>query len=283
VSRLHDGRCQPGHWLLAAFFKPRPPPSRTAVVLNGFMLTAENEDATRWAEEAGQLLLDLRATSEPGKELGDAGDQLAHRHLMDRIADRYPADRIRSEEADQAQALGDQAGRVWIIDPLDGTREYSEGRDDWAVHVALAVDGLPAVGAVALPSQGKVLGSGNPPPLPVVAKVPRMVVSRSRPPDFVPFVADRVGATVVPMGSAGAKIAAVIQGDAEIYLHSGGQYEWDSAAPVAVALASGLVATRLDGSPLIYSQVDPWLPDLMVLHPSLSDVVTLALEEFRDH
>ncbi len=245
------------------------------------MLSAENDDAMRWAGEAGQLLVNLRSTSESGRALGDAGDQLAHQHLMRRISDRYPADRIRSEEADQTKKLGDQTGRVWIIDPLDGTREYSEGRADWAVHVALAIDGEPVVGAVALPSLDRVLGTGNPPPLAQPAAVPRMVVSRSRPPEFVPFVAEQLGATVVPMGSAGAKIAAVIQGNAEIYLHSGGQYEWDSAAPVAVALATGLVASRLDGSPLIYSQEDPWLPDLIVVHPTLSASVTQALRKFN--
>jgi 3'(2'), 5'-bisphosphate nucleotidase len=168
---------------------------------------------------------------------------------------------------------------VWIVDPLDGTREFSEGRDDWAVHVALAIDGEPVVGAVALPALGLVLGTGAPPPLSPAAKVPRVVVSRSRPPEFVAAVAERLGAVVAPMGSAGAKIAAVIRGEAEVYLHSGGQYEWDSAAPVAVALATGLDATRLDGSPLRYARPDPWLPDLMVIHPDLTDAVTAALEE----
>jgi 3'(2'), 5'-bisphosphate nucleotidase len=260
----------------------REPPQSSfvrPVVLNDCMFTAENEDARSWAAKAGQLLLELRSSSEPGKALGDAGDQLAHRYLMQRISDRYPSDRVRSEESDQTQKLNGQTGRVWIVDPLDGTREYSENRDDWAVHVALAIDGVPVVGAVALPALGTVLWTGNPPPLPRPPTVPRMVVSRSRPPQFVPFVAEEVGATVVPMGSAGAKIAAVIQGDAEIYLHSGGQYEWDSAAPVAVALATGLVATRLDGSSLVYSQEDPWLPDLVVAHPSIADSVMSALRE----
>jgi 3'(2'), 5'-bisphosphate nucleotidase len=148
------------------------------------------------------------------------------------------------------------------------------------VHVALAIDGEPVVGAVALPALDLVLGTGNPPPLSAPAAVPRMVVSRTRPPEFSSFIAQSLGATTIPMGSAGAKIAAVIRGEAEVYVHAGGQYEWDSAAPVAVALASGLHASRLDGSPLRYSQPDPWLPDLVVCHPTLADAVMEALGAF---
>lgn len=186
------------------------------------------------------------------------------------LADRFPHDRVRSEEADRDVVLPTDRGRVWIVDPLDGTREYGEGRADWAVHVALAVDGVPVVGAVALPGLDTVLSTAHPPPLPERPTVPRMVVSRSRPPAFVPLVAGRIGAQVVQMGSAGAKIAAVVRGEAEVYVHAGGQYEWDSAAPVAVALATGLHASRLDGSPLRYARPDPWLPDLVVCHPSLA-------------
>jgi 3'(2'), 5'-bisphosphate nucleotidase len=238
----------------------------------------EDEAAADIAEQAGQLLLDLSAHTDPGRARGKEGDLRAHRLITGLLAARFPDDRIRSEEADQSTPMATSAGRVWIVDPLDGTREYSEGRDDWAVHVALAVDGRPVVGAVALPALGLVLGTGAPPPIAPVASVARMVVSRSRPPEFVPALAERLGAVVVPMGSAGAKIAAVIRGQAEIYVHDGGQYEWDSAAPVAVALASGLHAGRLDGAPLSYSQPDPWLPDLMVCHPDLTLTVTAALE-----
>ena len=244
------------------------------------MFREEDRAAAEWARMAGVGLMELRSRSEPGKSLGQEGDRLSHRLLMERIAGRFPADRIRSEEADQSEALGAQSGRVWIVDPLDGTREYSEGREDWAVHVALAVDGDPVVGAVALPALDVVLGTGDPPPFQAPAPVPRMVVSRSRPPDFSSFVAEALGATTVPMGSAGAKIAAVIRGEAEVYVHAGGQYEWDSAAPVAVALAIGLHASRVDGSPLHYAQPDPWLPDLVVCHPTLTDSVMGALAAF---
>ena len=242
-------------------------------------LNREHRAAVELAEEAGAVLIELRSGPESGKALGQEGDRQSHRLLMEGIAARFPDDRIRSEEADQSAELGPVAGRIWIVDPLDGTREYSEGREDWAVHVALAVDGDPMVGAVALPAMGVVLGTGSPPPLQPAASIPRMVVSRTRPPSFVPFVADRLGAETVPMGSAGAKIAAVIRGEAEIYVHAGGQYEWDSAAPVAVALAMGLHASRLDGSPLRYSQPDPWLPDLAVCHPSLTGAVMAAVRD----
>jgi 3'(2'), 5'-bisphosphate nucleotidase len=238
---------------------------------------ADHRAAAELAGEAGVVLTDLRSGTLTGKDLGDEGDRRSHHLLMDRLAERFPADRVRSEEADQSEVLGASSGRVWIIDPLDGTREYSEGREDWAVHVALAIDGDPIVGAVALPAMGIVLDTGSLPVLAPPRSVPRMVVSRTRPPEFVPFVAERLGAETVPMGSAGAKIAAVIRGQAEVYVHAGGQYEWDSAAPVAVALAMGLHATRLDGSPLRYSQPDPWLPDLVVCHPSLADAVMSAL------
>jgi hypothetical protein len=167
------------------------------------MLSHEHRAAVELAAEAGGALMELRARSTPGKELGSEGDQLSQRLLMDRLATRFPADRIRSEEADRAERLDSASGRVWIIDPLDGTREYSEGRQDWAVHVALAVDGVARVGGVALPAMGVVLGTEDPPALAAPAAVPRLVVSRSRPPEFVPFVAERLGATTVPMGSAG--------------------------------------------------------------------------------
>ena len=242
---------------------------------------AESDDnaAVEMARRAGGLLRELQDGPLQGKELGAEGDRRSHELLVSLLAERYPDDRVRSEEDDQARELVDDAGRVWIIDPLDGTREYSERRTDWAVHVALAVDGAPDVGAVALPGLDLVLGTGDPPPLPELADTPRLVVSRTRPPEFVPFVAERLGAVTVPMGSAGAKISAVVRGEAEVYVHAGGQYEWDSCAPVAVALATGLHASRIDGSPLRYARPDPWLPDLVVCHPRLADAVLAAVRE----
>ncbi len=232
-----------------------------------------------WPSGPAGCSRDLQAGDLEGKALGAEGDQRSHDLLIGLLAERFPHDRVRSEEDDQAKELSDSAGRVWIIDPLDGTREYSERRTDWAVHVALAVDGAPAVGAVALPGLDLVLGTGDPPALPSRPDVPRLVVSRTRPPAFVPFVAERLGAETVPMGSAGAKISAVVRGEAEVYVHAGGQYEWDSCAPVAVALAAGLHASRIDGSPLRYARPDPWLPDLIVCHPDLADDVLAAVRD----
>jgi 3'(2'), 5'-bisphosphate nucleotidase len=239
----------------------------------------DHRAAAELAHQAGQVLRQLQDGDLEGKALGAEGDRRSHHLLLGLLAERFPADRVRSEEDDQAQELTDSAGRVWIIDPLDGTREYSERRTDWAVHVALAVDGAPVVGAVALPGLDLVLDTGNPPPLPPRQAVPRLVMSRTRPPAFVPFVVERLGAEAVPMGSAGAKISAVVRGEAEVYVHAGGQYEWDSCAPVAVALAAGLYASRIDGSPLRYARPDPWLPDLIVCHPDLADDVLRAVRD----
>ena len=248
------------------------------VVSSGYS-KRDHRAAAGLAAEAGALLAELQRGGLEGKELGAEGDRRSHELLTTLLAERFPNDRVRSEEDDQHEALTSDVGRVWIIDPLDGTREYSERRTDWAVHVALAVHGAPVVGAVALPGLDLVLDTGDPPPLAALPPRPRLVVSRTRPPEFVPFVAERLGAAVVPMGSAGAKISAVIRGEADVYVHAGGQYEWDSCAPVAVALAAGLHCARVDGSPLRYARPDPWLPDLVVCHPMLADAVLGAVRD----
>jgi 3'(2'), 5'-bisphosphate nucleotidase len=226
------------------------------------------EVAHALATSAGQLLLELRTTGLVGRELKDAGDRQAHVHLMAELARLRPDDGVLSEEgvADPAR-LGKQ--RVWIVDPLDGTREYSEiPREDWAVHVALCVDGVATTGAVALPARGRTLSTGR--PLPQLAPhegPPRLAVSRTRPAKEALALAEHLGGKLVPMGSAGAKAMAVVLGEIEVYAHSGGQYEWDSAAPVAVAAAAGLHVSRIDGSPLVYNQPDPYLPDLLICRP----------------
>ena len=206
------------------------------------------------------------------------GDRQAHELLVRELAAARPADAVLSEEgADDAARL--DAERVWVIDPLDGTREFSEpGRTDWAVHVALVIDERPVAGAVALPAQGLTLSTADPPRLPPErAGPPRMVVSRSRPPEQADAVAAALGADVVPLGSAGAKAMAVVRGAAEIYVHAGGQYEWDSCAPAAVARAAGCSATRLDGSPLRYNQPDVYLPDLLICRTELAQAALAAL------
>lgn len=219
------------------------------------------------AQEAGRILMDLRAAgTHEGKALGAQGDVLANAFLMEALAQHRPDDGVLSEEtADTPARLSKE--RVWIIDPLDGTREYGEGRADWAVHVGLSVGGKAALGAVALPGLDLVLDSAAPPPLPPMAPVPRLLVSRSRPAREAVTVAEVLGGELVPMGSAGAKAMAVVRGEAEIYLHSGGQYEWDNCAPVAVAAGAGLHVSRIDGSPLVYNNADTWLPDLLICRP----------------
>jgi 3'(2'), 5'-bisphosphate nucleotidase len=216
------------------------------------------------AQEAGRMLLILQQSKQfSGKELGDEGDRIANDFLMGMLRIRRRDDAILSEEEkDSASRLS--KSRVWIIDPLDGTREFSEGRSDWAVHVALAIDGRPEIGAVALPGLDQLLRSDLPIWVPDSQKAPRMVVSRTRPAKEAVAVAEAIGAELIPMGSAGAKAMAVVRGEADIYLHTGGQYEWDSCAPVAVAAAHGLHVSRVDGSALIYNQADVYLPDLLV-------------------
>lgn len=233
--------------------------------------------ATRLASEAGALLLALqRSGQSSGKALGDEGDAIANALLMKALRAHRSDDALLSEEeADNKDRLA--ARRVWIIDPLDGTREYSEGRSDWAVHVALAIDGIATVGAVALPGLGVTLSSGAPPPLPSANSPPKMVVSRTRPASEAIAVAEALGAVLLPMGSAGAKAMAVVRGEADIYLHSGGQYEWDNCAPVAVAQAAGLHVSRLDRSPMRYNNADSYLPDILVCRAELAEQILALL------
>lgn len=220
--------------------------------------------AAKLAEVAGQILCQVRESDLiTGKALGKAGDETANQFLVHAIREQRPEDGLLSEESKDTEERLSKS-RVWIIDPVDGTREYGERRSDWAVHVALAVDGVAHTGAVALPGLNKVLRSDAPAALPDAGNPLRMVVSRSRPAAEAVAVAEEIGAELVPMGSAGAKAMAVIRGEADIYLHSGGQYEWDSCAPVAVAQAHGLHCSRIDGSPLLYNQKDVYLPDLLI-------------------
>ena len=217
--------------------------------------------------------MELRAAPRAHRDIGAAGDRLSHQLLVAELNRLYPDDKVRSEEGLEHVA---GEGRLWIIDPLDGTREFRQlERSDWAVHVAMAVGGEAVVGAVALPALGLVLSTAEPPVLPVrePGEPPRVVVSRSRPPDVAYDVTEALDAVMIPMGSAGAKIAAVILGAADVYVHAGGQYEWDSCAPVAVATASGLHASRLDGEPLRYGDPDAWLPDLVVCRHEYAEAV----------
>ena len=239
----------------------------------------DHELAAALAGEAGRLLLGVRQelADAEAEERKNQGDKRSHDYLMAALASARPDDAVLSEEgADDPARLN--AERVWIVDPLDGTREFSElGRQDWAVHVALWCGGELAAGAVALPAQGVTLATPAVPTPPEWRDAPRVVVSRTRPPAVAQRVRDHLDGTLVEMGSAGAKVAAVVRGQADVYVHAGGQYEWDSAAPVAVARAAGLHTSRIDGSPLSYNRSDPLLPDLLVCRPEYADAVLTAL------
>jgi 3'(2'), 5'-bisphosphate nucleotidase len=240
-------------------------------------MPTDHEVAADVATRAGEMLLALRQRAGEGAahdwwSVRDEGDWSSHHFIVDALAQLRPGDKVLSEEGlEDRSRLG--ADRVWIVDPLDGTREFGEpGRTDWAVHVAL-VDGkgAPIAGAVALPAVGITLSTDPaPPPPPPRAGPPRVIVSRSRPPAAVLRVAEALQADIVTMGSAGAKAMAVVLGDADVYAHAGGQYEWDNCAPAAVAVAAGLHASRIDGRPLVYNQPDPWLPDLLICRPELA-------------
>jgi 3'(2'), 5'-bisphosphate nucleotidase len=237
------------------------------------------------ATQTGRRLLALRAGSDDPASLRAAGDRLAHEYLLAELARLRPGDAVLSEEgSDDGARLS--AARAWIVDPLDGTREFGEaGRTDWAVHVALWERGDLTAGAVALPAQQQTLSTANPPVSGGShaggthhSGPPRIVVSRSRPPAFMARLAELTGAVLLPLGSAGAKAAAVIRGEADAYVHAGGQYEWDSAAPVAVARAAGLHASRLNGSPLRYNQADPLLPDILICPVAVAGWLTEAIK-----
>jgi 3'(2'), 5'-bisphosphate nucleotidase len=247
------------------------------------IIADDTELAAYLAGAAGALVLEMRDTSGlVAKELGNAGDRTANQFLIRTLAEQRPDDGLLSEESKDTDARLSKS-RVWIIDPVDGTREYSEGRSDWAVHVALAIDGAPVIGAVALPALVLVLRTDQPAIIPPAPDKLRMVVSRTRPAPEAVAVAEALGAELIPMGSAGAKAMAVVRGEADIYLHTGGQYEWDSCAPVAVAAAYGLHVSRVDGSPLVYNQRDVYMPDLLICRkehaPHVLALVQLSAEK----
>nr|BBG91907.1 PAPS 3'-phosphatase [Streptomyces sp.] len=260
-------------------------------------LSDDAQLASYLAVGAGRVLLDLREDVGFGdsRQLKRLGDARAHRHLVTALARHRPGDAVLSEEGvDDPGRL--EASRVWIVDPLDGTREFSEeGRTDWAVHVALWAEGRLTAGAVAIPARDTVLTTAGPPPpasggasartggvgTSTGGRRLRLAVSRSRPPALTGPLAATLDAELVPMGSAGVKIAAVVQGAADAYVHAGGQYEWDSAAPVAVALAHGFHASRIDGSPLEYNKKGAWLPDLVVCRQEDRERLVAAIQDAR--
>lgn len=251
--------------------QPAPPSGET-----------DGELAVRLARETGQRLVALRAEMfEDGAvpwEIMDTGDALGHAYIAEQLRAHRPDDAVLDEEGreDPRRFTSD---RVWIIDPLDGTREYGEqGRHDWAVHVALWGGTGFVAGAVALPALDLVFATHPAAVVPPSGRdAPRLVTSRYRAPYAAVIVANALGADAVRLGSAGAKAMTVVMGEADIYLHDGGMYQWDSAAPAAVALAAGLHVSRVDGSPMVFNQRDPWLPDLLICRPELADRVLSAL------
>jgi 3'(2'), 5'-bisphosphate nucleotidase len=242
--------------------------------MNGPVTSRDEGAASEIATGAGELLCAIRSRGGDPATMKTAGDAGAQEYIAEQLTRRFPGDAILSEEAaDESDRLTNR--RVWIVDPLDGTREFSEPpRDDWAVHVALVEDGELVAGAVALPAMGETLSSGGPfSGWTAIGGRPRLVVSRTRPTELAVVLAEALGAELIPMGSAGAKAMAVVRGVADAYVHSGGQWEWDSAAPVAVAQAAGLHVSRLDGSALRYNQPNPWLPDLVICRAELAEKV----------
>lgn len=243
-------------------------------------LESDQDLASRLASEAGSLLMDTRANfaSDP-KLLAKAADRVSHEFLMAALRSARPDDTVISEEDEEASWPWPRPSRQWIVDPLDGTREYSENRSDFAVHVALVIEGRPVVGAVALPGEDLLFSTHTViEPAESTNNPPKMLVSRTRPPDQAEAVAEYLGAELIPMGSAGAKTLAVVRGIGDLYLHSGGQYEWDSAAPVAVALSAGMHASRLNGDRIVYGRRDAWLPDLFVCRRDLMGPVMEAIK-----
>ncbi len=242
----------------------------------------DHQLAARLAQEAGVLLLDLRAEAVAAGahpwQVMDEGDMRAHHFIVRGLQEARPGDAILSEEGrDSHNRLS--ANRVWIVDPLDGTNEFGEpGRPDWAVHVALVIEGRPVAAAVALPALGRTFCTQPAPVVPEPAgRGPRVVTSRRRSPQAAVIAAQVLGADVIRVGSAGAKAMAVVMGHADVYAHHGGMYEWDSAAPAAVAAAAGLHVSRIDGSPLVYNNPDPWLPDLLVCRREMAEPILNAL------
>jgi 3'(2'), 5'-bisphosphate nucleotidase len=243
----------------------------------------DHEDASDIVAAAGEILLSLRARGSAAgwspDELGRQADRTSNEFILRQLTARHPDDPVLSEETEDDPRSRLASRRVWVVDPLDGTWEFGEGRDDWGVTIALVVDGVPLVGAMALPASGRTLCTAHPWEVPRRTQRLLILVSRSRVPAFAAVVAERLRAELRALGSAAAKAAAVLTGEADIYLHADGMYEWDSAAPVALARTCGLHTSRLDGSPLRYNQPHPLLPDLLICLPELADDVIEAVRE----
>ncbi len=242
---------------------------------------SDSDLATELARHTGVLLDRHREEQiERGTtvwQLKDSGDMVAHEFLMKAFGALRPADAVLSEEGfDNRKRVG--APRVWIVDPLDGTNEYGEGRADWAVHIALWEETALTAAAVSLPSIDTVFSTSPAPVVPPKEGLkPRLVTSRNRAPYAAVLVSEGLDCDAYRLGSAGAKAMSIVMGEADIYVHDGGMHQWDSAAPAGVAMAAGLHASRIDGSPLIYNDADTWLPDFFVCRPEYTDAILHAI------
>lgn len=250
-------------------------------------LPEDHELAEELATQAGQFVQAWRTEQKAGgasvRELQDGGDSAAHDFIVAKISECRPHDLVLSEEdlhAPASAGLRHQADRVWIVDPVDGTHEFGHSRPDWAVHIALVEDHQPTAAAVAVPDQGFTRSTAQQLRVPTLSDSPRFVSSRSRPPRFTYDLVRHLRGELLSIGSAGAKAMAIVEGNADAYVHAGGQYEWDSAAPVGVARHAGLHCSRIDGSPLVYNQEDPYLPDLLICHPDLAEPILTWLEQY---
>lgn len=247
-------------------------------------MTADIDDATlalRLALGTGEILKGVRGVGLlRGQGLGKAGDAIAQDWIARALQLHRPEDSVLSEEAEDDRTRMDN-DRVWIIDPLDGTREYAGGRQDWAVHIALAINGKIEHAAVGMPDLGKVFHTAD---VRAVGGRPtnRLVISQNSVPEVATFIAEDLGMELVRMGSCGAKTTSVILGDNDVYVHAGGQYEWDNAAPVGIAQAAGLFTSRLNGEKLQYNCDDPYLPDLLVCRPDAAERVLSSAAKFLD-
>ncbi len=247
-------------------------------------MTADLNDETlalRLAQGTGEILKGVRNVGLlRDSNLGAAGDAQAQDWIARCLEVHRPDDGMLSEEAtDTPDRLGKK--RVWIIDPLDGTREYASGRQDWAVHIALAEDGKITHAAVGIPDLGKSFHTAEVKAVDGPA-TNRLVVSRNSPPKIGQYIADALGMELVTMGSCGAKAVSVILGDNDAYIHAGGQYEWDNAAPVGIAMAAGLYTSRLDGSAITYNNESPYMPDLLICRPNISHDILVAAAKFKE-
>jgi len=233
------------------------------------------------AQVTGEVLAELRREAFRDGwmiwEVRDEGDRRAHDRLVEELGSARPDDVVLSEEGvDDARRL--DAERVWIVDPLDGTVDYSSPySDDYAVHVALVVNGVPTAAAVSLPALGRLYGTATSPrPADPLRDRPVVIASRAQA-HWGQALAEELGGDAVTAGSAGVKAMAVVAGEADVYIHPTGLYEWDVCAPAAVARAAGLFVSGIDGSELEFNRARPVVPGLVVCRPELASAVLEAL------